>query len=116
MKSKTCTDDVDKKKEIYDIVFAIINSIENITFLKPQVARLTSGKKVGAQLTKIIHSYAKEKKNTLLKICLGYIRDEKEHEMLLHLLRCYFEQSEPKICYELGLALNDPKILKQFIE
>ena len=57
-----------------------------------------------------------ETKDNVLKECLDQCSDLKEHEMLLHLLRYYLEQREHKICDDLILALNDPEILKQFIE
>lgn len=50
MKSRTCTDDVDQKKDIYDIVLAIINAIESSKSLKPQEAPQTSAEKFGALL------------------------------------------------------------------
>jgi len=49
-------------------------------------------------------------------LCIEQCSDLKEHEILLHLLRYYLEQTENKICDDLSWALKDPEILGRFIE
>lgn len=70
MKSKTCTDDVDQKKDIYDIVLSIVDAIESSKTSKPIVNAQTSGEKIGALLVSMIGRFDIEKKDTVLMLCI----------------------------------------------
>lgn len=95
---------------------AIIDAIERSKTSKPYEKPQTSGEKVGALLVSMISRFDAEKKDTVLMLCIEQCSDLKEHEILLHLLRYYLEQTENKICDDLSLALKDPEILGRFIE
>ena len=75
-----------------------------------------SGDKFGALLGSMIGRFDIDKKDAVLMLCIEQCSDFKEHEMLLHLLRYYLEQTGTKICDDLSWALKDPEILGRFIE